>query len=117
MAGGNDMPGLITRIGLWIDNRWEDKATVRELDSLGLRMEEKGEALAEGTRKVLKEMGGALDLFKADLKMVIEARNGDGLNKELTDLKSRIEKIELYAGMTRKVDPTKPAVAKSAFTM
>ena len=82
--------GLITRIGKWIDARWEDKIGRAEFEEL----------------KAHPWIGPKeFDQYKADAF------------KELADLKTRMEKIELYAGMTRKVDPTKPAVAKSAFAM
>lgn len=76
--------GLVTRIGKWIDSKFEDKATLAQLNDLQDRL--------EGLR-----------------------RAHSGL--EISDLKTRIEKVELYCGMTRKVDPTKPSVVKSAFSM
>lgn len=76
--------GLVTRIGKWIDSKFEDKATVAQLSEFQNRLE--------------------------NLRLMVSA-------VETSDLKTRIEKIELYCGMTRKVDPTKPSVAKSAFSM
>jgi hypothetical protein len=81
--------GLITRIGEWIDVKWQSKATYRELQE----MEERCSSRHIGCLEALVKQS------------------------EFEDLKTRIEKIELYSGFARKVDPTKPPVAKSAFSM
>ena len=70
--------GLLTRIGLWLDNKFESKATEGQLKEINQRFNE---------RMLVVEMS----ISKIDFQ----------------DIKTRIEKIELYAGMTRKVDPTK----------
>ncbi len=80
--------GLITRIGKWIDNKWATKATEAELEVFRLTVN----AQMAVIESVLKSMDTA-------------------------ELKTRLERLELYSGMTRKVDPTKPPVAKSAFSM
>lgn len=89
--------GLITRIGKWIDNKWETKATWRELQN----QESECSRRHVGALTLITELGA-------------EVRRD---HAELAELKTRMEKIELYSGMTRKVDPTKPPVAKSAFSM
>ncbi len=71
--------GLITRIGKWIDSKFEEKVTRSEFEAL-------------------------------------KAQTWIG-PKEFDELKTRMEKLELYVGVTRKVDPSKPPVAKSAFSM
>jgi len=80
--------GLITRIGKWIDHKWQEKATESEL------------------AEVQRLMNGRIANVEMSLSKI-----------DLTDLKTRLEKVELYIGMTRKVDPSKPPVAKSAFAM
>ncbi len=80
--------GLITRIGKWIDHHWATKATEADLEVFRLTVN----AQMATIESILKTM-------------------------DVADLKTRLEKMELYSGMTRKVDPTKPAVAKSAFQM
>lgn len=80
--------GLVTRIGRWIDRKWQEKATEGELQEVQTLMNQR----------------------IANIEMSVA-------KMDVSELKTRIEKIELYAGMTRKVDPTKPAVAKSAFSM
>jgi hypothetical protein len=78
--------GLVTRIGLWIDSKFEDKVTAAQF-------------------LTLKSQVDAL------IKLAQDATD----EKTITDLKTRIEKLELYCGLTRRVDPTKPPVEKSAF--
>jgi len=78
--------GLVTRIGLWIDSKFEDKVTAAQF-------------------LTLKSQVDAL------IKLAQDATD----EKTITDLKTRIEKLELYSGLTRRVDPTKPPVEKSAF--
>lgn len=87
--------GLITRFGKWLDQKWKAKATEEDV--------------ADIERAVMQRLE------------ILEAKNKEPLaeafSKELADLKTRMEKMELYSGMTRKVDPTKPPVVKSAFQM
>ena len=80
------MAGLITRIGQWMDNKWEEKATVWQVSALA----------------------DQVVALRVAVAMV---------PPDIQDLKTRLERLELYSGMTRKVDPTKPPVAKSAFAM
>ena len=87
--------GLITRIGKWIDNKWESKVTESQL-----------EQHAQECR-----------VRYVEAQKAIQAITTSDVVKDLTDLKTRMEKMELYAGMTRKVDPTKPPIVKSAFQM
>jgi hypothetical protein len=109
--------GLVTRIGKWIDHRWETKAT----ESMVL---ERWNSLENAAIKDKVELIERIDDVKTqaaalekDLKMVMEARGNSQSEKDVADLKARLEKLELYCGMTRKVDPTKPPVVKSAFQM
>jgi hypothetical protein len=92
--------GLITRIGLWIDSKFEDKVTLSQLVDMAKEINAKGENLANEITLGFK----ALPEFYVD-------------KKDLNELKTRIEKLELYSGLTRRVDPTKPPVEKSAFQM
>lgn len=80
--------GLVTRIGKWIDNKWAAKATETELEAFRLTVK------------------AQMDVIQSVLD-----------NMNVPELKTRMEKMELYSGMTRKVDPTKPPIAKSAFAM
>jgi hypothetical protein len=107
--------GLITRIGKWIDHRWESKATEamvlerwNNLENAQIRdkveLEDKIKPLASKLQVCLEQ------IERVQLMQIPDV-------KEIADLKTRMEKIELYSGMTRKVDPTKPPIAKSAFQM
>ena len=87
--------GLITRIGRWIDQKWEAKVTEAQLDL----------HIAQCTARIVE--------VHKDLQLIAAS----DVTKEVADLKTRMEKIELYSGMTRKVDPTKPPIVKSAFQM
>lgn len=99
--------GLVTRIGRWIDRKWQEKATEEQVENLQGEIRERWSSLENAQIK-----------DKIELKALIaNAVASHGSEKDLADLKTRIEKIELYCGMTRKVDPTKPPVAKSAFAM
>lgn len=82
--------GLITQFGKWLDQKFETCATEKEVEQL--------KAIVHLNEHTLK----------TSYAQCIETIN---------DLKTRMEKIELYSGMTRKVDPTKPPIAKSAFSM
>lgn len=127
--------GLITRIGRWVDHRWESKATESFVHSifnslenalindrvelnnklLNLQVIINGmkesmtarDVLCDGHGNIVRKLSERIDLL----------RTTEGVEKEVAELKTRMEKIELYAGMTRKVDPTKPPIAKSAFQM
>ncbi len=103
--------GLITRIGRWIDHRWESKATesmvIERWNNLeNAQIKDKLE-LEDKIKALTLRLNERIDLLKTP----------EGVEKEVAELKTRMEKIELYSGMTRKVDPTKPPVVKSAFQM
>ncbi len=106
MSGPQLVEGLITRIGRWIDHKWAAKATWLDVQN----QETECSARHIGVLSITASL-------EKDLKMVIESRGDSQFEKDLADLKTRMEKMELYAGMTRKVDPTKPPVVKSAFQM
>ena len=75
--------GIVTRIGKWIDSKWEEKIGRAEF-----------EALKANPWIGPKEF-----------------------DDKIADLKTRLERLEIHTGMMRKVDPTKPAILKSAFEM
>lgn len=102
--------GLVTRIGKWIDNKWKVKATEEAVDQLKFD-------LTKAIRINGEETDERLAAMKTDIELIVKARTDDKLEKEVAELKTRMEKMELYAGMTRKIDPTKPPVVKSAFQM
>jgi hypothetical protein len=98
--------GLITRIGKWWDSKFEDKASAAQLeDYRGFCIE------------THNAFGKALDEIRASIKALGEETKSEGLNKDVADLTTRIEKLELGTGMYRKIDPTKAPVAKTAFQM
>lgn len=99
--------GLITRIGRWIDHRWESKAT----ESMVI---ERWNSLENAAIKDKLELQAGIRTVSERIDLL---RTTEPAEKDITDLRLRLEKIELYCGMTRKVDPTKPAVVKSAFQM
>lgn len=114
--------GLITRIGKWIDSKWEEKASERDM----IERTQALERMVKSIRNDLEERFGviATDHFQkiehleVKVKLIQDAQQPFmDPTKDIGDLKTRLEKIELYAGMTRKIDPTKPPVAKSAFSM
>lgn len=120
--------GLITRIGKWIDNKWESKVTESQLgvavanamdnlEALDSRTQERCSNLAKLIASVATDSHAESSKLKTDIELMVKARSDDKLEKEVADLKTRMEKMELYAGMTRKIDPTKPPVVKSAFQM
>lgn len=113
--------GLITRIGKWIDNKWKVKATEEDVLAIALRhdarMNHLAELIAEGVTAERTYTNGKIGALEARLATLITVVDEGGSAKEIADLKTRFEKLELYLGMSRKVDPTKPAVAKSAFAM
>lgn len=82
--------GLITRIGKWIDSKFEEKVTRAEFEAL----------------KKNSWIGPyEFDTYKVDN------------SKELSDLKARIEKLEIYSGLKRTMPGTKTPIEKSAFAM
>lgn len=120
--------GLVTRVGLWIDRKWESKVTEGQLEAYGRTCEARhSEELGKASMAInlvkaeyddnLKVIEGRLDVVIAAMKSLDEAQDSGKLEKEIVDIKTRIEKMEVYAGMKRLVDPTKAAVAKSAFSM
>ena len=126
MSGPQSVEGLITRIGRWLDRRFQAKATQEELRYFWNQLEnasikdkvELMDRIEEKTNAQRRD----LEAFQAvTLKAValLESKidKPEDVVKDLADLKTRLEKIELYSGMTRKVDPTKPPVVKSAFQM
>lgn len=132
--------GLITRIGKWMDRKWAAKATwldvqeqeskcsERHIGALSLITELKTEAEA-----AVDNQCGAIDQridrlekkFTADIfglrsaitDLTAVTQAPSEVAKELATLKTRLEQLEIYTNMSRKVDPTKAAVAKSAFAM
>ncbi len=136
--------GLITRIGRWIDTKWESKATESQLDAVRQLVQERWNnlenaqikdklelqqelketvadtisALAENDKAIIKTMDDHIfKLRQAITDIEIVAKSPEVYEKEIADLKTRIERVELYTGVTRKVDTTKAPVAKSAFQM
>lgn len=125
--------GLITRIGKWIDNKWESKATESQLDNVRQLIQDRWNNLENAQIKDKVEVMERIDQMKVENKAAFmglrtaiasQAEFVSALQKEkvppeiakdLADLKTRVEKIELYSGMKRTVDPTKPPVLKSAF--
>jgi hypothetical protein len=131
--------GLITRIGKWIDNKWKVKATEEDVLAVAMKQDKRMDYLAELIAKVATTARGET-IFKLEAvesKLATDIHNlresngemsqqiqaiehvvgGIMETKESPEIKTRLEKLELYVGMTRKIDPTKPAVAKSAFAM
>lgn len=136
MSGPESVEGLITRIGRWLDRRFRAKATQEELRYYWNQLEnaaikdkieimDKIEEVKTQASGVWTDCMGLVAIARkdqeSDFRKVSERidllRTPDALEKEVADLKTRLEKIELYSGMTRKVDPTKPSVVKSAFQM
>jgi hypothetical protein len=145
--GATMTEGLITRIGKWIDHKWAAKATwldvqeqetrcsQRHIGMMGLITDLKPElrsefselldTLRDGLMEVDRDMANriaelaksikSLQMDMASVSTLLNSPSEEG--KELAALKTRIEQLELYTNMSRKVDPTKPAVAKSAFAM
>lgn len=114
--------GLITRIGKWIDHKWAAKATWLDVQEQGERCSDRYFELKGQFDKALTEINerqrnDVYGLRKAIMDLTVVVQAPDEVAKEIAELKTRFEKLELYLGMSRKVDPTKPAVAKSAFAM
>ncbi len=112
--------GLLTRIGKWLDDKWKAKA----IESDMIERTERLDRLIKESRYDVDDYfkGIAANHYKLiqelqdDVKRIADHMNAPSVeSKEVADLKTRLEKIELYSGMTRKVDPTKPPVVKSAF--
>ena len=61
------------------------------------------------------------DTRNKDMQILIleleKVKAASDIKIELNDLKTRIERIEIYSGMTRKTDPSKPPELKSAFQL
>lgn len=131
--------GLITRLGQWIDRKWEAHATEKDLEwqekKCISRMDHSYQTIDDAKNSVLFDVLSKINeehvLIKrledgvAALKQAVSSElkdqwasiNAAVENNDVADLKTRLEKLELYCGMTRKVDPTKAPVAKSAFSM
>jgi predicted nucleic acid-binding Zn-ribbon protein len=113
--------GLITRIGRWLDNKWEAKATERKVEemcsNLNFQQIQIRVELLDKIRDTVKGLLSEIEATNSQIKSLKATYNGSNTDKELSDLKTRIERIELNAGMTRRVDPTKPPLVKSAFEM
>lgn len=125
--------GLITRIGEWLDRKWEAKATERDLIERTERlerlikervteadMETHGKALAQTIKQTMEALQrcAVVEQEALALKELLKSSpDGERLNKDFADLKKRMEQLELYVGMKRKIDPTREPVAKSAFSM
>jgi hypothetical protein len=136
--------GLITRIGKWMDRKWAAKATWLDVQEQETKCSNRHIGLLSVTAELEKTVSslsttnGMFDtligsqqkrievLEKSAKAMVavideIDKRLAsipkDDLAKEVATLKTRLEQLEIYTNMSRKVDPTKPAVAKSAFAM
>lgn len=108
--------------------RWNDLENFQIKDKLDLskRLDHQAELMAEVATEARKhtttevsnlaQRVGSLERVTNEMGVALAATPAD-VSKELADLKTRMEKMELYSGMTRKVDPTKPPVVKSAFQM
>lgn len=100
--------GLITRIGKWIDYKWASKATWLDVQAQEQRCSERH----IGALGLIAETKVYLDSALAEIKKETVVTP-----KDFADLKERLGHLEVYVGMARKVDPTKPPMAKSAFAM
>lgn len=100
------MAGLVTRIGQWIDSKWEASVKTSELKAL----EEKFVALDKETFTYLELA------YKAEIAKLKE-EIGAVTAKDVADMKTRLEKLEMYTGFTRKPDPLGNAQVKSAFQL
>ncbi len=136
--------GLITRIGKWMDRKWAAKATwldVQEQESkcsarhIGLlsvtgELEKTVSSISQANMMLDQIVGSQtkrLEVLEKSAKAMVAVIDEidkrlasvpkDDLAKEVAALKTRLEQLEIYTNMSRKVDPTKPAVAKSAFAM
>lgn len=84
--------GLITRIGKWLDRKWAKNAKETDIEALRLTIQAVSETC---------------------MRLLAEADHG----KDVIELKTRLERLELYTGMMGKRDPAKAAELKSAFSM
>jgi hypothetical protein len=132
--------GLVTRIGQWMDRKWEKKATEGQVVAVSLEAGQAIKTLSHDTKEWIAEAINAMaesdqkiagifrdaakkfdqdvmGLRKAITDIEIVAKTPQVYEKEVADLKTRIEKLEIYSGFGRKIDPTKPPVVKSAFSM
>jgi|HubBroStandDraft_3_1064219.scaffolds.fasta_scaffold22927_2 hypothetical protein len=127
--------GLITRIGKWIDRKWESSATESEMLAIAFKHDARMDKLAELIAEVATEARGYTQRSMEEFRVMLKAVNSNceglavrinalppegvtqALSKDVSDLVTRMERIELYSGMVRKIDPSKPPVVKSAFSM
>lgn len=129
--------GLITRIGKWIDTQWESKITEsqfvastlehaeilqKELNGVNQRiaeLDDKGFLVAKELLKSNDSLRESFTIIIGQLRSEMAALNVPHVDwtKDIDDLKTRLERIEIYSGLTRKVDPTKAPIVKNAFTM
>jgi hypothetical protein len=122
--------GLITRIGKWIDNKWAAKATEVEVYNRWKQLENAAiQDKIELQDKMIEDRASVGQRFmEMDLKLeelrTLMLQRVEALSttlvvtpKEHQELKERLGHLEVYVGMKRVVDPSKPAVAKSAFAM
>lgn len=125
--------GLITRIGKWIDFKWAPKATWLDVQEQECKCSERHIGALELVTDLKIEHSGRIEQLKTETKTALMSMRSElasqaefvsalqkekvppEIAKDLADLKTRVEKIELYSGMKRTVDPTKPPVLKSAF--
>lgn len=99
------MAGLVTRVGQWLDSKWEASATATELKALEAKATS-GLVACERDIKALV----------VDVEKIKEAV-GAVTAKDIADMKTRLEKLEMYTGFTRKPDPLGNAQVKSAFQL
>lgn len=118
--------GFVTRIGKWIDRKWESNvkgSDLRAQDETCANRHSEAFAASQVVQDrvdiYIQDVGIALGKIQTELKILVGTRNAEHEKalSDLADIKTRIEKMEIYAGMKRVVDPMKPAVAKSAFAM
>lgn len=121
--------GLITRIGEWMDNKWAAKATwldvqeqenrcsSRHCGALEAIAEVKGDLVHRSNELNEKHNQDIFSLRKAITDLTVVTQAPSEVAKELAALKARLEQLEIYTNMSRKVDPTKATVVKSAFAM
>ena len=112
--------GLVTRIGKWIDSKFEERVTFVQLESLRVGLSDIlfKVQVDVSDLKTANSLLNATDKKMRDLLTLCATEDQmREATKVISDLKTRMEKLELYAGMTRRVDPTKPPVVKGAFEM
>jgi len=102
--------GLITRIGKWIDSKWEPKATEASVIN-------KFDSLSQSLRLMQEAFEKENAALRIRLQVLEQTAKEETTHKDAAELKKRLEQLELYVGMKRVADPTKSPVAKSAFSM